>query len=126
MKDVLVDTSVWVDHFRRRNETLIDLLAFDRVLVHPLVVGEMACGTPPRRGRTLSDLGGLKPARQASIREVIEFIDRERLFGLGCGLVDMTLLASTLMTPQAELWTLDQRLRGLAERFGVMHGALLH
>jgi hypothetical protein len=105
---------------------LTGLLVLDRVLMHPLIVGEIACATPPQRARTLTDLNGLKPAQQASIREVIGFIERERLFGLGCGLIDLTLLASTLVTPQAQLWTLDQRLGALATRFGVMYGAPPH
>lgn len=42
-----------------------------------------------------------------------------KLYGLGCGLVDIVLLASTLMTPNAELWTLDKRLNALSDRFGV-------
>ncbi|MEB2318095.1 MAG: VapC toxin family PIN domain ribonuclease [Pseudomonadota bacterium] len=121
MKEVLVDTSVWVDHFRRRNAALANLLELDRVLVHPLIIGEIACGTPPQRNRTLSSLNALQPSRQASVPEVMDFVDRERLFGLGCGLVDLMLLASTLMTPGAELWTLDRRLRALADRFGVMY-----
>ncbi len=121
MTGVIVDTSVWVDHFRQRNAALIDLLALDLVMVHPLIIGEIACGTPPQRSRTLSDLNALQPSRQASIREAIDFIEREQLFGLGCGLVDMLLLASTLMTPGTELWTMDKRLSALAERFGVMH-----
>lgn len=56
MKGVLVDTSVWVDHFRRHNDNLVELLEFDLVWVHPLVAGEIACGTPPNRVQTLSDL----------------------------------------------------------------------
>ncbi len=126
MKGVLVDTSVWVDHFRQGNDALVGLLKLDLVLVHPLVVGEIACGTPPQRQRTLSDLDCLQVSRQASLREVMDFIERERLFGLGCGLVDLLLLASTLMMPGAELWTLDQRLCVLADRFGVMHRPALH
>ncbi|MCO5121605.1 MAG: PIN domain-containing protein [Burkholderiaceae bacterium] len=121
MNEVLVDTSVWVDHFRRRNAALANLLELDRVLVHPLIIGEIACGTPPQRVRTLSSLNALQPSRQASVPEVMDFVERERLFGLGCGLVDLMLLASTLMTPGAELWTLDRRLRALADRFGVMY-----
>lgn len=120
MNGVLVDTSVWVDHFRRRNAALADLLELDMVLAHPLVVGEIACGTPPQRDRTLWDLNTLQPSQQASVREVLDFIERERLFGLGCGLVDLLLLASTLMTPGVDLWTLDQRLCALADRFRVM------
>lgn len=126
MNGVLVDTSVWVDHFRQRNDALADLLELDLVLAHPLIVGEIACGTPPRRDRTLSDLNALQPSRQASVREVIDFIERERLFGQGCGLVDLLLLASTLITPGVELWTLDKRLCALAERFGVMYQPALH
>ena len=126
MKGVLVDTSVWVDHFRRRNPALVGCLEFDLVMVHPLIVGELACGTPPDRMRTLSDLGSLQQTRQASLREALAFIEREHLFGLGCGVVDVLLLASTLMTPGVELWTLDKRLGALAERFGVMHRPSLH
>lgn len=126
MKGVLVDTSVWVDHFRKHNDALVDLLELDLVVTHPLIVGEIACGTPPNRIQVLSDLGSLHQAQQASIREVIDFIEHERLFGLGCGLVDLLLLASALMTPGTELWTLDKRLGALAERVGVMHQPGLH
>jgi predicted nucleic acid-binding protein len=118
---ILVDTSVWVDHFRHGNDTLIQLLDRDLVLIHPLIIGELACGTPPRRAQTLTDLASLQPARQAGAGEVLAFIDRERLFGLGCGIVDMHLLASALITQGARLWTLDKRLDMLTERFGVAH-----
>ena len=60
---ILVDTSIWVDHFRRRNAELVQLLAEDRVWCHPLVIGEMACGTPPQRERTLAELGLLRQAQ---------------------------------------------------------------
>ncbi len=117
---VLVDTSVWVDHFRRPNAVLAELMVLDQVLTHPLVVGELACGTPPEpRLRTLGDMALLLPADQAAPDEVRDFIEREALFGLGCGLIDLTLLASTLMTASAQLWTMDKRLASLATRFGV-------
>ena len=126
MNGVLIDTSVWIDHFRYGNDALIDLLGLDLAMSHPLVIGEIACGTPPRRQQTLSDLDNLQAARQASVREAMDFVDREQLFGQGCGLVDVLLLASTLMTPGARLWTLDKRLGALAERFGALHAAPLH
>ena len=117
---VLVDTSVWVDHFRRPNAVLAELMVLDQVLTHPLVVGELACGKPPEpRLRTLGDMALLLPADQAAPAEVRDFIEREALFGLGCGLIDLTLLASTLMTASAQLWTMDKRLASLATRFGV-------
>ncbi len=127
MTGVLIDTSVWVEHFRQRNATLMRLLDSDLALMHPMVRAELACGTPPApRAQTLHDLSLLQPTQQASLREVMDFIEREKLFGLGCGLVDMVLLASTLITPGAALWTLDKRLASLSERFGVMHQPAVH
>lgn len=126
MKLVLVDTSVWVQHFRQHNQALVDLLLLDLVMTHPMVLGELACGTPPARLQTLADLAALQQPQQASVREAMALIEREQLYGLGCGLVDMLLLASTLMTPGAELWTLDKRLTALAQRFGVEHHPVLH
>ncbi|WP_157281319.1 type II toxin-antitoxin system VapC family toxin [Methyloversatilis universalis] len=106
MSCILVDTSVWVDHFRHGNDALIRILDRDLVLIHPLIIGELTCGTPPSRTQTLTDLASLQPACQASAAEVLAFIDREHLFGLGCGIVDMHLLASALITQGARLWTL--------------------
>ena len=124
---VLIDTSVWIDHFRHGNDVLVDLIGQDLALTHPMVIGEIACGTPPApRAQTLSHMELLQPCNQTSLREVLTFIEREKLYGLGCGLVDMTLLASTLITPGAELWTLDKRLADLAERFAVAHRPKLH
>jgi len=124
---VLVDTSVWVDHFRRPNAVLVELMVLDQVLTHPFVVGELACGTPPApRLRPLSDMALLLPAHQATPDEVRDFIEREKLFGLGCGLIDLTLLASTLITQGAQLWTLDKRLASLSARYGICFVPRMH
>jgi predicted nucleic acid-binding protein len=121
MNVVLVDTSVWVEHFRQSQPALVNLLMMDSVLVHPLVIGEIACGTPPNRTQTLADLDNLPNVKQASFAEVLSFIEREALYGLGCGLVDISLLASTMLTSGAQLWTLDKRLSALAQRFEVLY-----
>lgn len=119
---ILVDTSVWVDHFKTRNEDLVCLLLADSVLIHPLIIAELACGTPPApRTQTLNNLRQLRLCNQAGLQEVEQFIERETLFGLGCGLIDLQLLASVLITPGTKLWTLDKRLARLAERFGVAY-----
>lgn len=116
--NVLIDTSVWVDHFRHGNAALVTLIEADLALSHPLVIAELACGTPPSpRDGTLRAIGLLRPCKQATLREVTDFIDRERLYGRGCGLIDMCLLASTLITPGAKLWTLDKRLADIARDF---------
>jgi predicted nucleic acid-binding protein len=124
LSGVLVDTSVWVEHFRRRIPGLEALLLADRVCVHPFVLGELACGTPPDRSRTLLDLGQLRGTQQPTLDEVMAFLERERLYGLGCGIVDLTLLAATLVSPGLRLWTLDLRLSQLAQRFQVQFDAL--
>jgi hypothetical protein len=78
------------------------------------------------RARTLSDLATLPKTQQASLIEVRELIEREHLYGLGCGLVDLTLLASTLLTPGSRLWTRDKRLAQLTERFGIAYAPAQH
>ena len=87
-------------------------------LNHPIVIAEIACGTPPEpRAQTLANLRLLQTSRQATLAEVMDFIEQEKLYGLGCGLIDMFLLTSPLITPGTTLWTFDKRLSGLAERF---------
>ena len=125
--NVLIDTSVWINHFRSANLALVDLIGRDCALTHPMVIAEIACGTPPApRLQTLANIGLLQACNQASLSEIMAFIEREKLYGLGCGLVDMALLTSTLVTPGAQLWTLDRRLGELAARFGVAHRPTLH
>ncbi|MDN5843580.1 MAG: PIN domain-containing protein [Alcaligenaceae bacterium] len=126
MTGVLVDTSVWVDHFKRRNDALVHLLERDLVLTHPLVIGEIACGTPPSRQETLADLASLRQSQQASIQETMMLIEARSLYGSGCGVVDILLPASTLLTHGAELWTLDKRLDTLAEQIGIKHQPVSH
>ena len=92
-----------------------------------MVIVEIACGTTPApRSQSLENLALLQLCKQATLQEVLALVERERLYGLGCGLVDMCLLASTLITPAAALWTLDKRLAGLAQRFGVAHKPVMH
>ena len=123
MSLVLADTSVWVAHFRKSNQALRTILSADQVLCHPMVLIEIACGTPPApRERTLSALRQLRSATVASTGETLELIEREQLHDSGCGAVDLLLLGSVLLTSDAVLWTLDNNLRALAARFDVLFG----
>ena len=124
---VLADTSVWVAHFRHANPVLQSLVAIDEVLCHPLVVLELACGTPPApRERTIGDLKTLQQAVVATTDETLALIDRERFHDSGCGATDMALLASVLLTQDTSLWTLDKKLGALAARMGVAFNAGSH
>jgi hypothetical protein len=120
---VLADTSVWAAHFRKPQPALQSLLAADQVLCHPLIVIEIACGTPPApRDRTLSDLRQLRTATVATTEETFALIEREQLQDSGCGAVDLLLLASVMLTSDAGLWTMDKSLEALAARFNIAFG----
>lgn len=118
--NVLVDTSVWVAHFRQPTDALVDLIERDFVLGHPMVLAKIACGMPPApRTQTLGDMALLGQAHLASWTELMVFIEREKLSGLGCGSVDFALMASACIAPDTVLLTLDNKLLALAKGFGV-------
>jgi predicted nucleic acid-binding protein len=121
---VLADTSVWVAHFRLANPVLQSLVAMDQILCHPLIVIELACGTPPApRDITLGDLKKLQQAVIATSAEILFLIEDKRCYDTGCGAIDIALLASALLTRDARLWTMDKNLAALAARFGVEFNA---
>lgn len=123
MSAVLADTSVWIAHFRKPSPILQTLLHADQVLCHPLVLIEVACGSPPApRERTLSDLRQLRSAIVSTTEETLALIEREKLQDSGCGAVDLLLLASVLLTADAVLWTVDRNLEALAARFDISFG----
>jgi predicted nucleic acid-binding protein len=115
---ILVDTSVWIAHFRKGGSRLAELLSEALVLVHPFVVGELACGDLRDRARILSDLEALPSAVSATHAEVIRLIEDRKLWGLGIGWIDGHLLASALLS-NCQLWTLDTRLVRAAAAAGV-------
>jgi predicted nucleic acid-binding protein len=116
---ILVDTSIWVDHLRARDDALGHFLEAGQVLVHPFVIGELALGHLKTRHVVLAALKNLPHARLATDGEVLHFIDRRRLAGLGIGYIDAHLLAAVHLTPGASLWTRDKRLHTTASRLGV-------
>ncbi len=116
---ILVDTSVWLNHLRHGDPQLADLLEEGRVLGHPFVLGEIAVGNLPRRHLTLESLRQLPQAVTSTHEEVLELLERERLFGAGVGYVDLHLLGAALLTADARLWTNNQRLHAAAQRLGV-------
>ncbi len=115
---ILVDTSVWIDHLRRRNPQLVRLLELNMVYLHPWVIGELACGQLKNRADILEHLSNLTLVTQASDSEVMEFLERNRLYGRGVGWVDLHLLASALLT-NCPFWTLDRRLSQIAHDLDV-------
>jgi predicted nucleic acid-binding protein len=118
---ILVDTVVWVDHFRDGNPALSGLLARGEVLAHPWITGELALGRLRARAEILKLLGGLPQAAVATPAELLAFIERHQLYGVGVGYVDAQLLAATKLTADAQLWTHDRRLSTVAGRLGAAY-----
>ncbi|MGH6982324.1 MAG: type II toxin-antitoxin system VapC family toxin [Stellaceae bacterium] len=116
---ILVDTSVWIDHFRVGDKRLAGILETGSVLAHPFVVAEIALSNPPRRQTILRRLRGLPQAETVTAREVMLFIEEHSLFGQGIGFVDVHLLAACRLTSDTLLWTRDRRLKSVAERLGL-------
>lgn len=123
--NVLVDTSVWVAHFKQRDVQLIALLNDGRVVCHPYVVAEIACGTSPDRHDVIQMLSELEPATVATTDEVLGLTERQHLYGRGCGFVDLSLLASTLLSANTQLLTTDGRLLRAAGALGCAYQAEL-
>jgi hypothetical protein len=116
---ILADTSVWIDHLRGHDPALAILLENGTVLGHAFVLGEIACGAVRGRAEILRLLADLPQALAATDAEVLGLIEHHRLMGRGIGYVDAHLLASTVLTPDARLWTHDRRLAEVAESLGV-------
>lgn len=117
---VLVDTSVWVDHFRSGVTGLDALLTAGQVICHPFIIGELACGHLKNRAEILTLLQELPQAICAQDEEIIQFIDDHDLMGKGLGYIDIHLLMSALLT-NIPLWTLDRRLHEISLQLHLTH-----
>ena len=115
---ILVDTSVWVDHLRKGSRELSALLNDGRVVCHPYVIGELACGNMRNRAEVLSLMAALPSATAAGHDEALRLVSERKLHGKGLGWIDVHLLASTLLTGCA-LWTKDKALAATARALKV-------
>ena len=69
----LVDTSVWINHFRKTIPRLKELLNEGEVAIHPFVIGELACGNLANRKEILSLLHALATAPRIEDDEILFF-----------------------------------------------------
>jgi predicted nucleic acid-binding protein len=120
---ILVDTSVWIDHINASDPMLVTLLAEERVLAHPYVIGEISLGSLRDRDVVLGALLDLPRSPVATPEEVFYLIEREGLFNRAIGYVETSLLASARLQPGITIWTRDKRLKKVADELGL--GAML-
>jgi len=115
---LLVDTSVWVDHFRHGVLLLEDLLTSGQVATHPFVIGELACGNLANREKILELLSSLPSLKMASHAEALHLIQTHSLHGTGIGWIDAHLLSSALLS-HTPVWTRDRKLNAAARKLGI-------
>ncbi|MHB8747201.1 MAG: type II toxin-antitoxin system VapC family toxin [Gammaproteobacteria bacterium] len=118
---ILVDTSVWVDHLRAGDAELAAVLNGSQVLMHPFVLGELACGNLRNRTEVLALLKDLPRAAVATDEEVLFFIERQVLMGRGIGYIDAHLLSAATLGGVTRLWTRDKRLRAVADALALAY-----
>lgn len=118
MNPVLVDSCVWVEHFRMKNPMLVDMLMDGEIWCHPIIVGELSMGTLKNRQQTITDLTKLNRPPIATISETQQMVESRRLWGCGIQWNDARILASAILG-QLPLWTFDIRLNEIAKEFGV-------
>ena len=116
---ILADTSVWVDHLRSENREMRNQLAQGRIVIHPLIIAELALGSLRDRTRTLALLDMLPQVKVAQLHEVRLMIESRRLYGLGVGLIDAELIAAIFINSPTLLWTKDKPLRKVADALGI-------
>nr|WP_210290092.1 type II toxin-antitoxin system VapC family toxin [Rhizobium skierniewicense] len=114
----MVDTSIWIDHFRHHDDELRKIIEADNLLCHPAIIGELGLGSLRNRNDVITFLAAQQEVLVATHDEVMVMIDRHSLFSMGIGYTDANLLASTLIDTRAVLWTRDKRLAAAAQKAG--------
>lgn len=118
---ILVDTSVWIDHFHGSEPRLVAYLEEDQVGCHPAVIEELALGSIKRRDAVLSLLENLRSFPALTHAEVITMVSARKLWGRGLSSVDAHLLGSVAVHPGAAMWTRDKRLLDVCRDAGVAY-----
>ena len=116
---ILVDTSIWLDHLRKPEPRLKQLLENDDVATHPYIILELALGSIANRAQFLKNMALLHHMPVAEIAELRELIEQRRLFRRGIDVTDIHLIASVLFSQSIRIWTRDRRLGELAEELGI-------
>jgi predicted nucleic acid-binding protein len=117
---IIIDTSVWIDHLRKPVQEVVEILENENALSHSWIVGELSTGQIKDRSIFLGNLKLLPQAKEASLSELLEFIEEHRLFGLGLSLIDIQVLASTLLS-DAQVLTRDRAMQGAAKKLKILH-----
>lgn len=124
---VLIDSSVWVSFLQSGGEAqLAQLLALNEVLIHNMVLGEVAMGSKEQRQKALLLMPLLPSLHVADHLDVMRLVDKHQLYARGIGYVDAHLLTAAVLQPGTLLWTRDKRLANAAGQLGLAFESLAH
>ena len=107
---ILVDTSIWIDHFHASEPLLVAFLRDNQVGCHRAVIEELALGSIGQRDRVLALLENLYEFPVLTHEEIMSLVGGRQLWGRGLSAVDVHLLGSVMLVGAAQLWTRDKRL----------------
>jgi predicted nucleic acid-binding protein len=117
---IIADTSLWVQHFRRGLPAFAAGLSNGLIVMHPVVLGELATGNLGKRAQTLASLRSLPRTKVGTTEECFDFIEAHSLYGRGIGWNDVQLLVSARLSGDS-LWSLDTRLAMASVELGVAY-----
>lgn len=114
---ILIDTSVWISFFNKGNQELKRLLEEGEVVIHDMIIGELACGNFKNRGEIFTLLNQIPRTQSSTFDEIIYFIEKNKIYGKGLGYIDCALLVSSILF-ETKIWTNDKSLKEVAKSFG--------
>lgn len=118
---ILADSSVWINHLRQGHDGLLKLIRYPAIVCHPFVIGEVAAGSLSSRSKVISALQSVIQFKIAPDNEVLDLMEKHKVYGRGVGYIDCHLLAATVSHENAWLWTNDKRLNSVANELGVAY-----
>jgi predicted nucleic acid-binding protein len=116
---ILADTSVWIDYLRQGEPLLAEQLIQGNILMHEMVLGELAIGNFKNRQLLLKRWSVLPFVQTAADAQVLDFIETHQLMGKGVGWIDLHLLTAVSLANTVHLWTRDKRLKNIAETLNI-------
>lgn len=114
---ILVDTNIWIAHFKRADPELIDLLQNDKIVTHDFILGELALGHLSKKNRLLilERMNFLRKIPTSPHNEVKTFIEKYQIIANSIGWIDVHLLHACFKS-KIDLFTRDKNLDRLARK----------
>ena len=117
---ILVDSSAWIRHVRYGDAVVDRAIAEGVAIGHLDVAGEIAMGTGDHAARFRDIILQLTLIEPVDRSELFALVVARDMNGRGVGWIDAGIIAACLLSnPPTSLYTLDRRMRELAEMIGV-------